>query len=63
MNFKEWFYQETMTSTGSIAGFARPCIGHVRRGWMPKFDELDDNPKKKKKDRHPKIYQQPQVED
>jgi len=58
LSFKEWFYKEAMTSTSCVAGFARPALpGPVRRGKMPKFDELDiDNKKKKPKE-------QPQVKD
>lgn len=63
MNFKEWFYKEAMTSTGAIASFARPVIpGHVRRGQMPMFDELDDDQDEIER-RRKKPYMQPQVKD
>lgn len=41
ISFKKWFLAtETMTSTGSIAGFARPMgIGMVRRKFPKKVME------------------------
>lgn len=39
MSFKQWFQaNETMTSTGCVAGFSRPMgIGMVRRKKIPKM--------------------------
>lgn len=41
ISFKKWFLAtETMTSTGSIAGFSRPIgIGMVRRKFPKKITE------------------------
>ena len=55
LNFKQWF-NETMTSTSCVAGFARRTIPMVSRDWMPFFGE-EPNTKKKKE------YRQPQVEE
>lgn len=57
MNFKQWF-NETMTSTGDIAGFRRPILPILRRDWMPFFGE-DPEPMKRKK----REYRQPQVDE
>ena len=51
MKFKEWL-NETMTSTGDVAGFARMSIPLVRRKWV---DVKDDKKKK--------IKMQPQVKE
>ena len=46
MRFKQWF--ETMTSTSSVAVFARPMMGMVSRSFPDTFN-YNDKPKKKKK--------------
>lgn len=57
MRFKEWLnLQETGTSTGDVAGFARICMPMVYRWWPT---EMDDEKNKKKK----KTYRVPQVEE
>ena len=59
MKFKEWL-NETMTSTGDIAGFRRISIPLVRRQWPSSVATMFDNdpPDKKKK-----IKMQPQVKE
>jgi hypothetical protein len=49
MTFREWLknIEETMTSTGDIANFARPIGGSVGRMY-PKPVILSDDKKKKK---------------
>lgn len=62
ISFKEFFYQETMTSTGCIAGFSRMTLPLVRRQWMPSVaSELEVNKGDKKSKK--KVLQQPQVKD
>ena len=47
MRFKQWF--ETMTSTSSVAVFARPMMGMVSRSFPDTFN-YNDKPKKKEKE-------------
>lgn len=57
MKFKEWLeIQETMTSTGDIAGFSRIVMPLSRRLWPG--DYSDEALGKKKK-----VKKQPQVEE
>jgi len=48
LNFKKWL-NETATSTGDVAVFARPMMGVVRRRWPGVWGEEDPFFKKKKK--------------
>lgn len=50
MRFKDWFYSESLTSTGDIAGFSRIVLPLVRRVWTADLSDMDeDEPKKKHK--------------
>jgi hypothetical protein len=47
MSFKVWLkLQEQGTSTGDVAGFARPCIGMVRRPWPWDVEDMFFHKKK-----------------
>jgi hypothetical protein len=58
IGFKEFFYQEAMTSTANIAGFARITLPLVTRQWVPEMDW--GQPKKKRKQ---KVKDQPQLKE
>ncbi len=47
MRFKQWF--ETMTSTASVATFARPVVGMTTRTFPDSFTGQIKKKKKKKK--------------
>jgi hypothetical protein len=53
--FANWLAKnETATSTGDVAGFARPMMGMVSRGWLGVWghdDPFFQKNKKKKKNR------------
>lgn len=49
LTFADWLRKdEVSTSTASIAGFARPMMGIVRRKWLGVWDSEDPFFKKKK---------------
>jgi len=56
MTFKDWFYKEAMTSTASIAGFARMTIPSIQRRVWPYVDSRDGA-----RYRNGKIVEQPQI--
>lgn len=60
MTFKEFMKNETMTSTGSIAGYSRIAIPLVFRQWPPAVASEIEVPKKGKKK---KVKEQPQVKE
>lgn len=49
LTFADWLRKdEVSTSTASIAGFARPMMGIVRRKWLGVWDSEDPFFKKRK---------------
>jgi hypothetical protein len=61
MRFKDWIQNETMTSTGCVAGFSRIAIPLVFRQWPPAIAaDLECGRKDKKKK---KVKPQPQVKE